>query len=190
MDNRRLSELVVFRAAGLAPEEGASVILPGRMPGDSSRYANGMPDGWGVGDERPSDEYIACHIALDALRNGNHGADGRIDSDLFARLRDGEGLQEWLDAGGDPWSCRSGERAGTRPTTSTTVRRFARRLFANRTVLTLCKHEPYVQQAGASNSEVYADPRLRRPAAERAPVDALDARAADGVAAVHEGNGF
>ena len=102
MDNRRLSELVVFRAAGLAPEEGASVILPGRMPGDSSRYANGMPDGWGVGDERPSDEYIACHVAQDALRHGNHGADGRIDSDLFARLRDGEGLQEWLDAGGDP----------------------------------------------------------------------------------------
>ena len=102
MDNRRLRELVVFRAAGLAPEEGVPVILPGRMPGDSSRYANGMPDGWGVGDERPSDEYIACHIAADALRDGNHGADGRIDSDLFARLRDGEGLEEWLDAGGDP----------------------------------------------------------------------------------------
>ena len=41
-----------------------------------------------------------------------------------------------------------------------------------------------------SNSEVYADPRLRRPAAERAPVDALDARAADGVAAVDKRNGL
>ena len=77
-----------------------------------------------------------------------------------------------------------------RPTTSTTVRRFARRLFANRSVLTLCKHEPYVQQQGALNSEVYADRRLRRPSTKRAPVDALDARAADGVATVHEGHGF
>ena len=41
-----------------------------------------------------------------------------------------------------------------------------------------------------SNSEVYADPRLRRPAAERAPVDAFDARAADGVPAIHKSNGF
>ena len=39
-------------------------------------------------------------------------------------------------------------------------------------------------------SEVYADPRRRRPSTKRAPVDALDARAADGVAAVYEGNGF
>ena len=94
--------LAVFRAAGLAPEEGVPIILPNRMPGDSTRYANGMPDGWGSDDERPSDEYIACDYAQQALRDGNHGADGRIDSDLFARLRDGEGLQEWLDAGGDP----------------------------------------------------------------------------------------
>ena len=94
--------LAVFRAAGLAPEEGVPIILPNRMPGDSTRYANGMPDGWGDGDERPSDEYIACQIAQDNLRHGNPGTDGRIDSDLFDRLRDGEGLQEWLDAGGDP----------------------------------------------------------------------------------------
>lgn len=94
--------LAVFREAGLAPEEGVPIILPNRMPGDSTRYANGMPDGWGDDDERPSDEYIACDYAQRALRDGNHGADGRIDSDLFARLRDGEGLQEWLDAGGDP----------------------------------------------------------------------------------------
>jgi hypothetical protein len=39
-------------------------------------------------------------------------------------------------------------------------------------------------------SEVYADRRLRRPSTKRAPVDALDARAADGVAAVPEGHGF
>ena len=93
--------LAVFCAAGLAPE-GVPIILPNRMPGDSTRYANGMPDGWGDGDERPSDEYIACQIAQDNLRHGNPGTDGRIDSDLFARLRDGVGLQEWLDAGGDP----------------------------------------------------------------------------------------
>ena len=43
---------------------------------------------------------------------------------------------------------------------------------------------------GIRISEVYADRRRRRPAAERAPVDALDARAADGVAAVDEGHGF
>ena len=102
MDDIRLRQLVVFRAAGLAPEEGVPIILPNRMPGDSSKYANGMPDGWGDGDERPSDEYIACDYAQRALQDGNHGADGRLDSDLFARLRDGEGLQEWLDAGGDP----------------------------------------------------------------------------------------
>ena len=84
MDDRRQRELVVFRAAGLAPEEGAPVILPGRMPGDSSRYANGMPDGWGVGDERPSDEYIACHIALDALQNGNHVSWTAPRQDLLA----------------------------------------------------------------------------------------------------------
>ena len=41
-----------------------------------------------------------------------------------------------------------------------------------------------------SNSEVYADRRLRRPSTKRAPVDALDARAADGVAAVDKRNGF
>ena len=41
-----------------------------------------------------------------------------------------------------------------------------------------------------SNLEVYANARLRRPSTKRAPVDALDARAADGVAAVHEGHGF
>ena len=90
-----LRQLVVYRAAGLAPEEGVPIILPNRMPGDSTRYANGMPDGWGDGDERPSDEYIACDYAQRALRDGNHGTDGRIDSDLFARLRDGEGLEEW-----------------------------------------------------------------------------------------------
>ena len=39
-------------------------------------------------------------------------------------------------------------------------------------------------------SEVYADRRLRRPSTKRAPVDALDARAADGVAAVDKRNGF
>ena len=43
---------------------------------------------------------------------------------------------------------------------------------------------------GIRISEVYADRRLRGPAAEGAPVDAFDARAADGVAAVHEGHGF
>ena len=43
---------------------------------------------------------------------------------------------------------------------------------------------------GIRISEVYADRRLRRPAAERAPVDALDARAADGVAAVDKRNGL
>ena len=43
---------------------------------------------------------------------------------------------------------------------------------------------------GIRISEVYANARLRRPSTKRAPVDALDARAADGVAAVHEGNGF
>ena len=77
-----------------------------------------------------------------------------------------------------------------RPTTSTTVRRFARRLFANRSLLRLCKHEPYVQQQGALNSEVYPDRRVRRPSTKRAPVDALDARAADGVAAVDKRNGL
>ena len=41
-----------------------------------------------------------------------------------------------------------------------------------------------------SNSEVYADRRLRRPSTKRAPVDALDARAADGVAAVDKRNGL
>ena len=43
---------------------------------------------------------------------------------------------------------------------------------------------------GLRISEVYAYRGLRRPSTKRAPVDALDARAADGVAAVHEGNGF
>ena len=43
---------------------------------------------------------------------------------------------------------------------------------------------------GIRISEVYADRRLRRPSTKRTAVDALDARAADGVAAVHEGNGF
>ena len=39
-------------------------------------------------------------------------------------------------------------------------------------------------------SEVYAYRGLRRPSTKRAPVDALDARAADGVAAVDKRNGF
>ena len=43
---------------------------------------------------------------------------------------------------------------------------------------------------GIRISEVYADRRLRRPSTKRAPVDALDARAADGVAAVDKRNGF
>ena len=52
---------------------------------------------------------------------------------------------------------------------------------------TLC---PATGGAGIRISEVYADRRRRRPAAERAPIDALDARAADGVAAVDKRNGL